>query len=214
MISFQRSRRESVPVLAVPLQLLEAADRVVEVAGLEREAGQRRLRRGQQRGAGLDLLDRLVADDVLERLGGLGDGAGAAVELGLPVLDDLVVGVLLQGGVEVLDGLAHLAALERELGVEDVDGGGLLPSGADPGDDGRGLVEPVLRRARARRAGPAGRTSRIARRCPRSSSRAWSGFLRSSAWIWARIMTRPCVVRLGAEEFARGRRRPPRACRP
>ena len=75
---------------------------------------------------------------------GLGDRAGAAVELGLPVLDDLVVGVFLQGRVEVLDGVGELAALERELGVEHVAGGGFLPSRADLGDHGRGLVELVL----------------------------------------------------------------------
>ena len=130
--------------LTAPLQLLESADGVVEIAGLERESAQCRLGRGQEGHAGIDFLDRLVADDLFEGLGGLGDGAGAAVELGLPELDHLVVGVLLQGLVEVIEGVGDLAAFDGDLGVEDVGGRGLLPASPDLVDDGRGLVEPVL----------------------------------------------------------------------
>ncbi len=71
------------------------------------------------------------------------DRAGPAVELGLPVLDDLVVRVLAKRRVEVRDGLGRLAATQGYLGLEDVDTGRVLPAGADPGDDRRGVVDPV-----------------------------------------------------------------------
>ena len=54
-------------LLVAALELLEPANRVVERSGAKREIGQRRLGRGQERRARIELFDRFVADDGFER---------------------------------------------------------------------------------------------------------------------------------------------------
>ena len=43
----------------------------------------------------------------------------------------------------MLDGVGDLAAFQGDLRVEHVGGRGLLPAGANLGDDGRGVIQAV-----------------------------------------------------------------------
>ena len=99
---------------------------------------------GRQRQTGIELLGRPFLDDLLERPGRLGRGTDAAVELRLPELDDLVVRVFLEGGVEGRRRGRRVPLVEGELGVEQVAGRGLLPAAADLGDRGGHRVMILL----------------------------------------------------------------------
>ena len=113
---------------------LEPLDGGVEVLILERHVGQRPLGSAGEREPVLDLLDRLVLDDRLERLRRLPFGSVAFVQQRLPEQRDLVVGVLAEGRLQVDGGGAGVFVRQRELRIEQVGSGGLFPAGADLGD--------------------------------------------------------------------------------